>query len=238
MVIHGYAFWAFVTRLGEAQILLPAALAALFWLARRADGRLLAAWWLALLSVAVALTTASKVAFIGFGLGIPVLNFTGISGHAMFAAAVYPLLLGTLTPPVASRARWLALAVGAGLALLVGVSRAVIGVHSGSEVIAGLAVGGAVSGIALGLAQLPHTKIGLAIPVGLALWLALTPMHAPASRTHDWVTQLSLKVSGRATPYTRPQMLREWRARKAMPVSAAPCADPSCAPTTARRPAT
>ena len=41
-------------------------------------------------------TTASKVAFIGWGLGLSALDFTGISGHAMIASAVYPLLLGTL----------------------------------------------------------------------------------------------------------------------------------------------
>lgn len=213
MQIPGYSFWAFVTRFGEAQILLPTAAAALVWLLRREGGRPLAAWWLGLLTLAVALTTASKVAFIGFRLGIPQLNFTGISGHAMFAAAIFPMLLGTLAAALAPGARRAAVAAGCAMAVLVGVSRAVIGVHSWSEVIAGLAVGAAVSGVALGLARLPRTSIGLAVPAGLALWLAWSPVHAPPSRTHDWVTALALEVSGRPTPYTRREMLREWRAR-------------------------
>lgn len=238
VVIPGYSYWAFVTRLGEAQILLPAALAALVWLLRRDEGRRLAAWWVALLSLAVALTTASKVAFIGFGWGIPVINFTGVSGHAMFAAAVYPLLFGTLAGALPPSGRRAALLAGCALALLVGVSRAVIGVHSWSEVVAGLAVGGAVSGVALALARLPRTTFGLAVPAAVALWLALTPVHAPASRTHDWVTALSLKVSGRPVPYTRREMLREWRARQALRLGRSDDDCRRCAPTTARPPAT
>ncbi len=91
-------FWLLLTRLGEAPILLPAAMLALWALSRHAAGRRLALGWLGSLGSAVFLTTATKVAFIGWGLGWPAIDFTGISGHAMFAAAVYPLLFGTWAP--------------------------------------------------------------------------------------------------------------------------------------------
>jgi hypothetical protein len=90
------SFWYLFTRLGEVQILLPAALLAMLVLSRRADTRPLATLWLGLLTLGALLTTASKIAFIGWGIGSAALDFTGISGHTMFAASVYPLLLGTL----------------------------------------------------------------------------------------------------------------------------------------------
>lgn len=142
-------FWPLLTRLGEAQILLPAALVAAFALQRRPEGRPLALWWLLLIATAALLTTASKVAFIGWGIGWPELNFTGISGHAMFAAAVYPLLLGTLASRLPPLARQLAIGAGCALALLVGLSRIKVGAHSGSEVLAGLLVGAVASALAL-----------------------------------------------------------------------------------------
>jgi membrane-associated phospholipid phosphatase len=178
----------------------------------------------ALLSVAALVTTASKVAFIGWGIGWPELNFTGISGHAMFAAAVYPLLLGTLASHTPRAGRQLAMAAGCALALLVGVSRVVVGAHSVFEVLTGLMVGGTASAVALALVRLPHALIGPAIPAAVALWLALMPAHAPASRTHSVVTRLSLMLSGHKTPYTRSDMLRELRGRRSAPPGCAPSA--------------
>jgi membrane-associated phospholipid phosphatase len=220
-------FWHLVTRLGEAQILLPAALLAAFALQRRPEGRPLVVWWFALLGAAVLLTTASKVAFIGWGIGWPELNFTGISGHAMFAAAVYPLLLGTLGSRMSPLGRRLAIGAGGALALLVGESRIVVGAHSSSEVLAGLLVGAATSATALYLARLPRARFGPVIPVAMALWLALMPAHAGLSRTHSMVTKLSLMLSGRSTPYTRGDMHREWQRRQSEPCRMPVCASQS-----------
>lgn len=91
-------YWQLLTRLGEAQIVLTAALLAALVLLRRPETRSLATCWMALTAMAVPLTTASKLAFIGWGIGWPQIDFTGISGHAMFAAAVYPLLLAIRAP--------------------------------------------------------------------------------------------------------------------------------------------
>jgi PAP2 superfamily len=201
-------FWHLITRLGEAQLLLPAALLAGFVLVRRPDARPLAAWWAALLCVAAFITTASKVAFLGWGVGSPELNFTGASGHAMFAAAIYPLLLGTLASHAPPAGRALAIAVGCAMALLVGISRVVVGAHSTSEVVAGVLLGGAVSGLALALVSLPRALVGPAIPIAIGIWFAVMPIRAPASQTHSMVTQLSLKLSGRSVLYSRREMLR------------------------------
>ena len=81
-------FWHLITRLGEVQILLPAAVVAALVLAARRDSWPTVTLWLSLLGVAVLLTLASKLAFMGWGLGLPAFNFSGISGHAMMAAAL------------------------------------------------------------------------------------------------------------------------------------------------------
>jgi membrane-associated phospholipid phosphatase len=206
-------FWHLVTRFGESQILLPAALATMFWLARRTPARPLVRWWLLGFALAFALTTASKIAFIGWGVSIPPINFTGVSGHAMCAAAIYPVLLRTLT---STRQRgWQIAALGAGyaLALLVAVSRVMVHAHSWSEVASGFALGGAASAAALLLARMPRTRLPVWLPLALVVWLVTLSAVAPRSRTHDAVTWLALKVSGRPAPYTRAEMQREYRLR-------------------------
>ena len=64
--------WHLLTRLDDVQIVLPAAVLVLNWL---------------LITAAAPITTASKVVFIGWA----VVDFTGVSGHAMFAAGVYSM---------------------------------------------------------------------------------------------------------------------------------------------------
>ncbi len=204
-------FWNGLTRLGEAQILLPTALVLAVWFAGPGHSmRLAAAWWSGIL-VATAVTTASKVAFIGYGWGWPALNFTGVSGHATFAAAIYPLAgiaaVGALAGARAVPWQRAGLALGITLALLVGVSRVVIGVHSWSEVLTGLAVGAAATGAALLAERMPSVHPPLWLPLVFSLWLGAAQSYAPPSTTHGLVTRLALAVSGRSEPYTRHEML-------------------------------
>lgn len=212
-------FWHLITRLGEVQVLLPAAMLAALVLVARRDSWSTVVLWLSLLGLAVMLTLASKLAFMGWGLGLPEFNFSGISGHAMMAAALYPLLLACLVPTQSASARWVALDTGIVLSLLVGVSRVVVGAHSWSEVIAGLAVGGAVTaavligyGLPRGLSRM-STAATVAVPLSMALWLTMMPTFGPAFSSHLMITQWSLQLSGRATPYTRSEMLRHYRQR-------------------------
>jgi membrane-associated phospholipid phosphatase len=205
---HFQTFWHLLTRLGEMQILLPAALLAMLTLLRRSDSRPLAVWWLVFLLAAAGLTTASKLAFMGWGIGSAALDFTGISGHAMFAAAVYPLLLGTLASHAAPAGQRLAVAAGFVLALLIGISRLQVGAHSDSEVVAGLLLGAAASAGALMLTRLPQAVIGPVLPALVAAWVLVMPLQAPPSQSHGLVTKLSLLLSGQQKPHTRASLLR------------------------------
>src|SRR5437773_3552679 len=55
-----HAAWSLIGRLGEAQLLLPAALAFAWWLARRSEARPLVQWWLSLMALAALVTTTSR----------------------------------------------------------------------------------------------------------------------------------------------------------------------------------
>ena len=227
------SFWHQLTRLGEAQLLLPALLLATVWLARRPGGGRLAVGWLTATSIAALLTTATKVAFIGYGIGYAPLDFTGISGHAMFAAAVLPplvLLAGSAGAGVgvgvgtgvrasagagvgaglgdAARRRCL-LVAGYLLAGAVAVSRVMVGAHSWSEVVAGAALGALSSGVVLASSRMPAARLARWLPVALAAWGLVAVAAAPRSVTHDLVTRLALAQSGRAQPYHRWEMQRD-----------------------------
>jgi drug/metabolite transporter (DMT)-like permease len=197
-----------LTRLGEAQILLPAALLIGAAMLRRAHTRPLATWWLLLLGIAVVLTAASKIAFIGWGVGVPELNFTGVSGHAMVSAGVYPVLFSTVAGQRTPTGRLLALIAGCLLAVCIAVSRVVLGAHSISEVVAGLLVGGMTSLLTLNRSESDRRLEAPVLGLLVAIWLGLMPMHAPASRTHATMTRLALWLSGHDTPYTRRDLLR------------------------------
>jgi exonuclease III len=99
LLVDATWWWGQITRLGEAQILLPAMALALVWLWRQPGGRPLALAWLLATGVAASITTVSKVAFLGFGIGHAPLDFTGFSGHAMFAAALMPVLVRLAAGP-------------------------------------------------------------------------------------------------------------------------------------------
>jgi membrane-associated phospholipid phosphatase len=205
----GIEFWHLITRLGEMQILLPAAALALVSLFWKPDARRLAWFWVLLLVSSTLITTASKVAFIGWGIGISAIDFTGFSGHAMFASAVYPLLFTTLASHAHRGVQRLALAGGFVLAVLVGISRVEVGAHSWSEVLAGLLLGGAVSVAALAQSSLPRAAMGRLAPVLVAVWLLIMPIHAPQTQSHSLVTRLSLTLSGKLAPHTRHDLLKD-----------------------------
>jgi membrane-associated phospholipid phosphatase len=203
------AAWQLFTRLGEAQLMLPAA-ALVVWLLLRepteSGHRQLVLRWLLRGAAAAAVTTASKLAFIGWGLGSAALDFTGVSGHTTFATAVYPLLLAALVPAARPLARQAGALAGLALALAVGLSRLMVDAHSVSEVLAGVLVGGWAGSLAFRLGAL-RRQWGRWLAPLIGLWLVATPLVAPPSQSHAWVTRLALALSGHAAPHTR-QLLR------------------------------
>ena len=206
------AGWNLFTRLGEAQILLPAMLAALLWLALAARDRRSAWRWAAITFVVALITTVTKVAFFGFEVGYAPLDYTGISGHAMFAAAILPVLCAVAA--CGTRWRSAAVAFGYAAAVLVAYSRVPVGAHSPSEAIAGLLLGSLASALVLRFTRLPEKRAPLWLAIALALWVFSLPLSAPPSFTHGMVVKLSLAVSDRKVPYSRWRMHRDWRVKQ------------------------
>lgn len=204
-------FWHFITRFGETGVVLPAALLVLAWLWRRAP--VAALGWAGALAGAIALVAATKIAFMGFGQGIAALDFTGLSGHSMFAGAAYPLLGWAALAGTAQPWRLAGLAAGSALALLVAISRVPVQAHSVSEVVSGAALGLAVAiaGMQLARRHPPAPALRPAALAGLVVWctavLGLQP--EPLVPSHEMVTRVALVVSGRERPYTRAEMHRQ-----------------------------
>ena len=203
-------FWLLVTRLGEAFLLAPALACLVAWLLLEGGGRAMLRAWVAALVGVVALTLASKIAFIGWGWGIAALDFTGFSGHALVAAAIHPLLFGlSVRNEAQQRVGW---ALGLTLALVVAASRVVIGVHSVSEVVLGYGLGALTSEVAwraVRRGQGPRRAAPLWLPLVLIGWVGFSPGHAPQLvDTHGIVTRVALVLSGRDRPYTREDLHR------------------------------
>ncbi|KAA0180452.1 phosphatase PAP2 family protein [Cupriavidus gilardii] len=227
--------WHLISRFGDAALLLPCAALLLLSLCHRGEWRAARDWCLAF-AAAAGLTLASKLAFIGWGIGVPALDFTGFSGHSMMAASVLPVLLHRLAPGRRPRLGWIAATLGASLALLVGYSRLPLGAHSLSEVVGGLALGFAVSGGYL-LATAPRRRqrrpprwrrsprAPLLLLIGaLLLGVPASGAHAP---TEQWIEQIALYLSGRARPFQR----EDWQRREAATIAPpAPSTFPSTAP--------
>jgi len=202
-----------LTRFGEIGILWPVAIALGLWMVFIGRSWRLALAWLLPLGVAVFITSVSKIAFIGWGVGIRALDFTGFSGHAMFSAAIYPVMAFALTTgarPGHRRWQMLAVATAYAFALLIAYSRVVVHAHSWSEVIAGATLGMLASGCTLRLAGQPPSRPVLRWALAaVAGWFVLMPGYAAPTNAHDVVTELSLRLAGRERPFMRADLHAE-----------------------------
>ncbi len=134
--------WYSLTFFGDSMLLLPSGIivfAILMFVCR--DWKQTAQWALLFGGVG-AIVCASKLAFMGWGIGIRELDFTGFSGHSALSASIWPVMMWLLTGRFSTAVRKTAVLSGYALALLIGYSRLAIHVHSVSEVISGLALGG------------------------------------------------------------------------------------------------
>jgi membrane-associated phospholipid phosphatase len=196
-------FWALMTDFGDSAVLAPAALVIAVWLvAERAwRGALL---WCLLFGFGVMLVVASKIAFMGWGIGSQAINFTGVSGHALMATSVYGTGLWLVLQRQRRAFRVTGVVVGLVAGALIGLSRLVLDAHSPAEVLAGFLLGAVVS---LGFVRLSRCCSALPNRPPLAL-VAVSAMltvgtygdHAP---TQPFLTKVALRLSGHPQPYTR-----------------------------------
>ncbi len=89
--------WQLISFFGDSTVLLPSAAALFIVLILRKTSRLLAWQWSLLFGITGAIVCASKLAFMGWGLGIRELDYTGFSGHSALSAAFWPIFLWLLS---------------------------------------------------------------------------------------------------------------------------------------------
>jgi membrane-associated phospholipid phosphatase len=194
--------WTTITKFGDAFVMLPAATAIAAWLFI-AGTRRLALCWIALFGIAAALVTLTKIAFVGWGIGIAGLDFTGISGHTTFAMSVIPTLFYLALPTAAQAWRALATVAGIACALLIGISRLTLHAHSLSEVVLGCALGLAIS---LGFIRLArHHAMPRLHGAAAACCIAalIVGWYVQAAPTQHWIERIALYLSGHEQPYQR-----------------------------------
>lgn len=197
------SFWTAVTQLGNSTLLLPAALVLALWLLSARAWRLAGVWSLSF-GTAVLLVLASKLAFLGWGLGLAAIDFTGISGHATVSTSVWTMAAWLATASRARSTRVLAIGGGLLLGLLVSISRLVLQEHSVSEVVAGFALGASAAGLPIAWAWATPPRLAQRwVPLALAGTVALLPQAVRPTEAHGMVMEMALKASGRLEVYSR-----------------------------------
>ena len=199
--MHG--FWRSFTSFGDSGFLLPTALLLALWLFIDRHSRRAAMQWVLMFGACGFVVMVSKIAFMGWGIGVQSVEFAGFSGHAMRAGAVFPVagfLAFRSSPPPA---RLLATAFGVLLAVLIAVSRVYIRVHSVSEVVTGCLLGLAVAALFIWYAGNEHHMALSRVLVALCLPVLLLAPRVEPIPTETWIAQAALYLSGRDHPYTR-----------------------------------
>jgi membrane-associated phospholipid phosphatase len=203
-------FWHAFTWLGDSGLLLPASvlIALLLWLSP-GGGRWVAFSWCLAFGLGGAVIVASKLAFLGWGVGSARLNFTGFSGHTAIGTSVWSVALWMVMARRSPTVRRTAVAAGWALGAAIGASRLAIFAHSASEVVAGLLLGIAICLAFLWLVR-RHPAPRAPWPVmllGLLLPLAFQTPGTPAP-TQDLLEAIAIRLAGVERAYTREDLLQ------------------------------
>ena len=209
----GLEGWNLFTRLGDSELLLPLVPLAAMWLWLGAGLGPLARRWLGGMAIAALITVASKIAFFGWQIGVAEWDFTGVSGHAMFSCASYPMLFWVVCMNRSRRWQLVGVAAGTLLGLLIAYSRLPVQAHSVSEVVTG-----ALLGLCVSAACLPLQRQGPALPMwapgAAVVLLGLMAVIAPPSQTGNVVEAVSVQLSGNPRVFTRDDLRRQRAQRK------------------------
>jgi membrane-associated phospholipid phosphatase len=195
-------FWSRITVLGDVIVTLPAAAAIVIWLCSGQAWRV-TAWWIGLFGTGMAIVVATKIAFIGWGVGISSVDFTGISGHAMRASAVLPVLGYLITQNASARAQRAGILSGFAFGVLITVSRVMVGAHSTSEAVTGEILGSLVAFAFIAIAgQMVTPAVNRWLVGASAAGLVWMSSGEPAP-TQELLTEFALVLSGHEYPFTR-----------------------------------
>ena len=196
-------WWNTVSFTADMSVLGPAGVAIAVWLLVSRQWRLVLGWSL-WYGGGMLLVVLSKLAFIGWGLGSAALDFTGFSGHAMRAGAVFPVLMYVVLQRAPRSWRLAGVLFGVAYAVLVAISRVVVHAHSVSEAVSGCVLGLA---MALGFMWQARGAVNFAVSHALALaslaLMVLITFKAEPMPTEDWLQKIALRLSGHERIFSR-----------------------------------
>ena len=196
-------WWNGISFAADMSVMGPAGVAIALWLLVSRQWRLVLSWSL-WYGGGLALVVLSKLAFMSWGVGSSALDFTGFSGHAMRAGAVFPVLMYVLLQRAEPRWRNAGVLIGVAFAVLVAISRVVVQAHSVSE-----AVSGCVLGLALALGFMWNARGAVNFAVSHALALASLVLMVALSfkaepmPTEQWLQKLAMLLSGHERVFSR-----------------------------------
>lgn len=201
-------FWHAFTWLGDSGLMLPSAFLIGLWLLAVRRTLPSALLWVLCFGIGALTVLASKLAFMGWGIGSARLNFTGLSGHTALSASIWPVALWLMASRAPHRARVVAAMIGWALAAAIGVSRLALYAHSLSEVAGGLIVGVTVSATFLALQhRRAHPRLWWPVVLlSLMTPLAFQQPGSPAP-TQSLLERIAVHLAGIEQPYTRADLL-------------------------------
>lgn len=194
--------WQSLSWLGDTGLMVPVAVVIGLTLLTSSQTRRLALAWAGCFLAVAALVVGTKLAYVGWGIGSSQLDFTGVSGHAAFAAATWPAVFWLLTSRFKAPVQRGAIALGVVAALAIAASRLVLKAHSESEVIAGTLIGGAAAATflqrAIGNATASTRQ---AIATAVLITLLVLAQHARPTPTGTWLRQFTQSALGVSKPH-------------------------------------
>jgi len=194
--------WHMLSVAGSLAVTGPIGVAIAIYLVAGKQWRLTLAWAM-LFGIGMALVVLTKMAFMGWGIGIEAWEFAGFSGHAMRATAVYPVAGYLVFRSSGPRARQLGAAAGVLLSVLISVSRVPVLAHSVSEAVTGAILGLVVAALFIWYASREHQWAMSRMLALLCLPIVLIAPTVEPVPAETWIANAATYLSGRDKPYTR-----------------------------------
>ena len=186
--------------LGDLELTLPLA-AAMSASLMAARAWRTAFWWSFLFAIGVGVVGATKIAFLGWGTGLPALNFKSVSGHATGVTAVFPTLFYLLLHSRGANWRTAGAAAGLGLGAAVAVLLVVSDEHAVAEAVAGWGMGALVSLGSIRLSgELSSPRLLQGSACGVLVFLAGS-WAMQSTHVGYWMIKAALALSGNDRPF-------------------------------------
>jgi hypothetical protein len=195
-------WWHWLSVAGSLAVTGPIGVAIAVWLLAGKSWRLTWTWAL-LFGGGMVLVVLTKLAFMGWAIGIESVEFAGFSGHAMRAAAVYPVAAFLATRSLPPMAQMLGSTAGVLLSVLIAMSRIHTDAHSPSEAWTGCVLGLLVAAAFIWYANAERQMALSRVLVALCLPVLLVAPRVQPIPAEMWIAKVATYLSGRDHPYTR-----------------------------------